>query len=210
MEHVFYRYSQFSKYAISDVSVSIKPFEKVAIVGSSGSGKSTMMKVMASLYPVTNGQVSYGKKDVRDLNVHRLREKVGIVLQENMLFSGSFRENITMGRDFSDEEINKVLAATNLTGLVQSFPLGLETRISESGQNLSGGQRQKIAIARTIISNPQILFMDEPTSALDNASEKIVLRKNEFRKHLRMGGFKGRYGARYLRNNVWNCFRRKI
>lgn len=175
MEHVFYRYSQFSKYAISDVSVSIKPFEKVAIVGSSGSGKSTMMKVMASLYPVTNGVVAYGKKDVRDLNVHRLREKVGIVLQENMLFSGSFRENITMGRDFTDEEINKVLAATNLTGLVESFPLGLETRISESGQNLSGGQRQKIAIARTIISNPQIVFMDEPTSALDNASEKIVM-----------------------------------
>ena len=175
MEHVFYRYSKFSKYAISDVSVSIKPFEKVAIVGSSGSGKSTMMKVMASLYPVTNGRVAYGKKDVKDLNVHRLREKVGIVLQENMLFSGSFRENITMGRDFTDEEINKVLAATNLTGLVESFPLGLETRISESGQNLSGGQRQKIAIARTIISNPQIVFLDEPTSALDNASEKIVM-----------------------------------
>ena len=175
MEHVFYRYSQFSKYAISDVSVSVKPFEQVAIVGSSGSGKSTMMKVMASLYPVTNGRVAYGKKDVKDLNLHRLREKVGIVLQENMLFSGSFRENITMGRDFSDEEINKILEATNLTGLVESFPLGLETRISESGQNLSGGQRQKIAIARTIISNPQIVFLDEPTSALDNASEKIVM-----------------------------------
>lgn len=92
-----------------------------------------------------------------------------------MLFSGSIRENITMGRDFSDDEINHVIGATNLKELVDSFPLGLETRISESGQNLSGGQRQKIAIARTIISNPQIVFLDEPTSALDNASEKIVM-----------------------------------
>lgn len=175
MEDVSYRYSQFSENAISNVSLQIKPFEKVAIVGGSGSGKSTLMKVMASLYPVTTGRVLYEKKDVNDLNIHRLREKVGIVLQENMLFSGSIRENITMGRDFSDDEINHVIGATNLKELVDSFPLGLETRISESGQNLSGGQRQKIAIARTIISNPQIVFLDEPTSALDNASEKIVM-----------------------------------
>ncbi|WP_458458224.1 peptidase domain-containing ABC transporter [Pseudobutyrivibrio sp.] len=175
MENVSYRYSQFSDPAISDVSIHIKPFEKVAIVGSSGSGKSTLMKVMASLYPATTGRVLYEKTDVRDLNIHRLREKVGIVLQENMLFSGSIRENITMGRDYTDEEINRVINATNLNSLVSSFPLGLETRISESGQNLSGGQRQKIAIARTIISNPQIVFMDEPTSALDNSSEKIVM-----------------------------------
>ena len=175
MEDVSYRYSQFSENAISNISLQIKPFEKVAIVGGSGSGKSTLMKVMASLYPVTTGRVLYEKKDVNDLNIHRLREKVGIVLQENMLFSGSIRENITMGRDFSDDEINRVIGATNLKELVNSFPLGLETRISESGQNLSGGQRQKIAIARTIISNPQIVFLDEPTSALDNASERIVM-----------------------------------
>ncbi|MBO4456620.1 MAG: peptidase domain-containing ABC transporter [Butyrivibrio sp.] len=175
MENVSYKYSHFSDYSITDVSLKIKPFEKVAIVGSSGSGKSTLMKVMASLYPVTTGRVMYENKDVRDLNIHKLREKVGIVLQENMLFSGSIRENITMGRDFTDEEINRVIEATNLKGLVDSFPLGLETRISESGQNLSGGQRQKIAIARTIISNPQIVFLDEPTSALDNGSEKIVM-----------------------------------
>ena len=175
MEDVSYRYSLFSDYSISDISLKIKPNEKVAIVGSSGSGKSTMLKVMASLYPTSKGRVLYENKDVRDLNIHRLREKVGIVLQESMLFSGSIRENITMGRDFTDEEINKVIDATNLNGLVSSFPLGLETRISESGQNLSGGQRQKIAIARTIISNPQIVFLDEPTSALDNTSEKIVM-----------------------------------
>ncbi|OYO91081.1 hypothetical protein CG709_12815 [Lachnotalea glycerini] len=104
-----------------------------------------------------------------------MREKFGIVLQESCLFKGTFRENITMGRDFTEEDILKNIQVTKLGELVNSFPLGLETNISESGQNLSGGQRQKVAIARTIISNPSIIFLDEPTSALDNESEKTVM-----------------------------------
>lgn len=175
LENVSYRYSKFSPMAVSDVSLKINPYEKVAIVGASGSGKSTLLKVMSCLYLATSGDVYYDDYNIKELNIHKLREKIGIVLQESCLFKGTFKDNITMGRDFTDNEVLKNIEATKLGELVSSFPLGLETNISESGQNLSGGQRQKVAIARTIISNPSIIFLDEPTSALDNESEKAVM-----------------------------------
>lgn len=175
LKNAFYKYSRFSSEAVSDISIKIKPYEKVAIVGASGSGKSTLLKLMCCLYQTTEGDVYYDKCNVKELNIHKVRENIGIVLQESMLFSGSLRENITMGRELTNEDILKSIEATKLTDLVNSFPLGLETNISESGQSLSGGQRQKIAIARTIVSNPNMIFLDEPTSALDNESEKIVM-----------------------------------
>lgn len=175
LEKASYRYSRFSKEAVTNITLRIEPNEKVAIVGASGSGKSTLLKLAAGLYQTTSGDVVYDNHNVKELDIHKLRENIGIVLQENVLFNGTFRENITMGRTFSTEEVLKQIEATNLTDLLDSFPLGLETNISESGQNLSGGQRQKISIARTIISTPKIIFLDEPTSALDNDSEKIVM-----------------------------------
>lgn len=175
LKNVSYRYSMFSREAISNINLKIETNEKVAIVGASGSGKSTLLKLASSLYQATSGNVFYDNYDVRELNLRKFRENIGIVLQENVLFNGTFRENITMGRSFSSEKILECIEVTGLKRLVDSFPLGLETNISENGQNLSGGQRQKISIARTIIANPKVLFLDEPTSALDNDSEKMVM-----------------------------------
>jgi ABC-type bacteriocin/lantibiotic exporter with double-glycine peptidase domain len=175
LENVSYRYSRFSDDAVSNITLKIQPNEKVAIVGASGSGKSTLLKLAACLYPTTSGNIYYDRCNVKELNIHKLRGEIGVVLQENVLFNGTFRENIKMGRDFSKEKILESIEATNLKSLVDSFPLGLETNISESGQNLSGGQRQKISIARTIISEPKVIFLDEPTSSLDNDSEKNIM-----------------------------------
>lgn len=155
--------------------MSILPNEKVAIVGASGSGKSTLLKIMSCLYQPTAGEVYYDSLPTSYASIHQLRKHIGMVLQENVLFSGTFKENILMGRDYSDDEIMNSIRIANLGALIASFPLGLETRISESGHNFSGGQRQKISIARTVLSSPKIMFMDEPTSALDNISENVIM-----------------------------------
>lgn len=175
LEDVTYKYSRFSEEAIKNVTLSILPHQKIAIVGASGSGKSTLLKIMANLYPVKNGKVYYDDIEQEKLLLKEFRKNLGIVLQENILFNGTFRENILMGRDYSEEELLGSICIANLEELLASFPLGLDTRISENGQNLSGGQRQRISIARTLISQPKAIFMDEPTSALDNISEKIVM-----------------------------------
>ncbi|MFB8726114.1 peptidase domain-containing ABC transporter [Enterococcus casseliflavus] len=175
INNVTYKYSMFSENAIEDISFSVQPRQKIAIVGKSGSGKSTLLKVMAGLYRSTSGEVYYGKQNITDLDVHKFRDHIGVVLQENVLFNGTFRDNITMGRDYSDTQIMQVIKSVGLDSLLSEFPLGLETNISELGQNLSGGQRQKISIARTIICTPEVIFLDEPTSSLDNISEKSIM-----------------------------------
>ncbi|CRH22069.1 Cytolysin B transport protein [Carnobacterium maltaromaticum] len=175
IKDVMYKYSSFSEEAIKNISLTIKPRQKVAIVGASGSGKSTLLKVVAGLYQSSKGNIYYGNQNIKDLDIHKLRDSIGVVLQENVLFNGTFRENITMGRNHTDKEITEIIKAVGLSELVSSFPLALETQISELGQNMSGGQRQKVSIARTIITKPKIIFLDEPTSALDNISENVVM-----------------------------------
>ena len=161
--------------ALSHVSLEASPGQLVAFVGPSGAGKSTIANLIPRFYEVNEGMIEIDGHDVRDVTLDSLREQIGIVPQETMLFSSSVRENIRYGRlDATDEEIEEAARAANAEEFILQLPEGYETKIGERGLNLSGGQRQRIAIARAILKNPRILILDEATSALDTESEKIV------------------------------------
>ena len=161
--------------ALSHVSLEASPGQLVAFVGPSGAGKSTIANLIPRFYEVNEGAIEIDGHDVRDVTLDSLREQIGIVPQETMLFSSSVRENIRYGRlDATDKEIEEAARAANAEEFILQLPQGYETKIGERGLNLSGGQRQRIAIARAILKNPRILILDEATSALDTESEKIV------------------------------------
>ncbi len=161
--------------ALSHVSLAASPGQLVAFVGPSGAGKSTIANLIPRFYEVNEGAIEIDGHDVRDVTLDSLREQIGIVPQETMLFSSSVRENIRYGRlDATDKEIEEAARAANAEEFILQLPEGYETKIGERGLNLSGGQRQRISIARAILKNPRILILDEATSALDTESEKIV------------------------------------
>ena len=161
--------------ALSHVSLEASPGQLIAFVGPSGAGKSTIANLIPRFYEGDEGVIEIDGHDVRDVTLDSLREQIGIVPQETMLFSSSVRENIRYGRlEATDEEIEEAARAANAEEFILQLPQGYETKIGERGLNLSGGQRQRIAIARAILKNPRVLILDEATSALDTESEKIV------------------------------------
>lgn len=161
--------------ALVDVSLKAKPGQMIAFVGPSGAGKSTIANLIPRFYEITSGNISIDGHNIQDVTLASLREQIGIVPQETMLFSTTVRENIRYGRlDATDEEVEEAARAANADSFIRELPNGYDTSIGERGLNLSGGQRQRIAIARAILKNPRILILDEATSALDTESEKIV------------------------------------
>ena len=161
--------------AIQNLSFDVKPGQMVAFVGHSGAGKSTIANLIPRFYDVNSGSINIDDLDIRSVTLHSLREQIGIVPQETVLFSTSIRENIRYGRlDATDEEVLQAAIDANADEFIRQLPNGYDTVIGERGLNLSGGQRQRLAIARAILKNPRILILDEATSALDNESEKIV------------------------------------
>ena len=174
-EQVRFRYDDDKEHAVRDFSLHVAPGECIALVGPSGAGKSTVIQLLIGFRRPQNGRILFDGLDMEELDMRKVRRSISVVPQETILFSGSIRENILYGLpDVSAKELDRVLAAANLTELVDSLPEGLETRIGEDGAMLSGGQRQRIAIARALIRNPRILVLDEATSALDVVSEKKV------------------------------------
>jgi ATP-binding cassette subfamily B (MDR/TAP) protein 1 len=159
----------------SGLNLCIEAGTTVALVGPSGSGKSSLVGLVERFYDVTGGSVLLDGHDIKDLNVNWLRSLIGYVGQEPVLFSGTIAENITYGRaDASREEAETAAKQANAHDFISSFPQGYETMVGERGIQLSGGQKQRIAIARAIVRNPQILILDEATSALDTTSERVV------------------------------------
>lgn len=160
---------------LENISMHVKPGEKVALVGPSGSGKSTIVKLLAKLYTVQSGTIRIDGKVIDSFNITSLRKNIGTVPQDTMLFGGTIRENIAYGKiGATDQEIQDAAQKAFALDFIMHFPDGMETIVGERGVKLSGGQRQRIAIARAILRNPKILLLDEATSALDSESERLV------------------------------------
>ncbi len=160
---------------LTDVNFTIPAGKTVAIVGPSGSGKSTLINLVARFYDAASGRVSVDGIDVRDVTVSSLRRQIGIVLQENVLFSGTLEDNIKYGRpDATREQILDAATAANAHEFIAKLPDGYATVVGDRGAKLSGGQRQRVAIARAILLDPRILILDEATSALDTVSERLI------------------------------------
>ena len=171
LQHVSFAYAD-GEIILDDVSLEVMPGEKVALVGASGGGKSTLVQALLGLYPVKAGQIVYGDVPVTEIGWEAVREHVGVVLQHPVLFNDSVRANLALGRDVDDAVLWRALEIAQLRDIVAGMSSGLDTRVGRQGVRLSGGQRQRLAIARMIVANPRIVILDEATSALDTDTER--------------------------------------
>ena len=173
-DHVSFSYDDKVK-VLDDVSFAIKPGETIALVGPTGAGKTTIVNLISRFYEVTDGAVRIDGQDVRGVTLESLRRQMGIMTQDNFLFSGTIRENIRYGRlDATDAEIEAAAKAVNAHDFIMKLEKGYETELSERGGGLSVGQKQLLAFARTMVSNPKILILDEATSSIDTKTELLV------------------------------------
>ena len=182
--NVSFSYSSKAKEkTLEDISLSITPGSVIGILGGTGSGKSSLVQLIDRLYDVDSGQVLVGGNDVRAYSLHTLRDAVGMVLQKNLLFSGTIRDNLRWGDSgASDEEMMEACDKAGAGEFIRRMPRGLDTDLGQGGVNVSGGQKQRLCIARALLKKPKILIFDDSTSAVDSATEKLIrdnLRKLE-------------------------------
>ncbi|GAA1839858.1 ABC transporter ATP-binding protein [Asanoa iriomotensis] len=173
-DDVWFSYPGSATPVLRGICLTVRPGETLALVGTTGCGKTTLVSLVPRLYDVTAGRITLDGHDVRDLRLDSLREVVGVAFEEPTLFSMSVRENLALGRtDATDDEIHEALALAQ-ADFVDDLPWGLDTRVGEQGLSLSGGQRQRLALARAILSRPRVLVLDDPLSALDVHTEALV------------------------------------
>ncbi|MFD0828648.1 ABC transporter ATP-binding protein [Neobacillus sp. M.A.Huq-85] len=174
-EKVNFSYGETEEKVLKNISLDVKKGETIALVGMSGGGKSTFVSLIPRFYDVTEGRIILDGVDIRHFKVQSLRDKIGVVFQDNILFSESVKENILLGKpDASEEEVIQAAKAANAHEFILNLTEGYNTRVGERGVKLSGGQKQRIAIARVFLKNPPILILDEATSALDLESEHLI------------------------------------
>jgi ATP-binding cassette subfamily B protein len=184
--HVDFKYAATGKgeNVLSDINLTIHPGEFVALVGGTGSGKSTMVSLIPRLYDVSDGQLLVDGVDVRDYKLATLRSSIGVVLQKNVLFSGTIRENLMWGNaTATQKEIEEAAQNAQAHDFIMSFPNGYDTDLGQGGVNVSGGQKQRLCIARALLKKPHILIMDDSTSAVDTATEAKI--RASFRENLK-------------------------
>ena len=173
VQNINFKYEE--ETVLKDFSLEIKKGQTVALVGQSGSGKSTIANLLTRFYDVNDGVISIDGINIKDMNLQSLRSLMGLVTQDSILFNDTIKANISLGKlDATDDEIIEALKIANAFEFVQELPLGIYTNIGDSGNKLSGGQKQRLSIARAVLKNPPIMILDEATSALDTESEKFV------------------------------------
>lgn len=174
-DRVSFRYETENELVLNNINFTVNPGETAAFVGMSGGGKSTIISMIPRFYDATEGSIKIDGKDIQDVRIESLREQIGIVLQDSILFSDSVKSNILMGNpNASDEEVIEAAKAANAHEFILALPEGYDTKVGERGVKLSGGQKQRVAIARVFLKNPPILVLDEATSALDLESESLI------------------------------------
>lgn len=181
---VSFRYSAKSeKPALSDIDLHIKSGETIGIIGGTGSSKSSLIQLISRLYDVSEGSVRVGGVDVRDYDLDTLRNQVAVVLQKNVLFSGTIKENLRWGnKEATDEEMREACAIACADEFISGFPDGYDTYIEQGGSNVSGGQKQRLCIARALLKKPKILILDDSTSAVDTKTDAII--RSGFKKYM--------------------------
>ena len=175
-DHVEFSYAgEGGNLSLKDINLHIKSGQTIGIIGGTGSAKSTLVQMIPRLYDVTKGSVKVGGIDVRNYNLEALRDQVSMVLQKNVLFSGTIYENIRWGNEnASDEEVQRVCRLAQADGFVKEFPAGYNTMIVQGGNNVSGGQKQRLCIARALLKKPKILILDDSTSAVDTKTDAMI------------------------------------
>jgi ATP-binding cassette subfamily B multidrug efflux pump len=172
-ENVWFGYKP-DEYVLQDLNFTIRPGEKVALVGPTGAGKSSIIRLLCRLYEPSKGRIIVDGIDIRDLRQAQLRRYIGVILQESFLFAGDVKRNITLGESYSFEEIQQAAIATNIEDFIDQLPQSYDTKLRERGTNLSGGQKQLLAFARVAIRDPRILVLDEATASLDVGTERLI------------------------------------
>lgn len=180
LDKVSFKYPNSARDALEEVSIAIKPGEKVGIIGAMGSGKSTLARMLLGLYLPTDGSVRFGGVDIRQIPTADLRGRIGVLPQDVVLFYGSIRDNIALGDPaINDHLILRAASLAGVTDFIRQNPLGFGMQVGEQGKALSGGQRQAVALARALVRDPEVLILDEPTSNMDTTSEYILQRRLE-------------------------------